>query len=167
MSQHEWFELSPQPPPATNSKAMSFEPIAIIGVGMRAPGGIENFATLWDTLINQKSHHACLATDPRFLHRFNPDDFEEMFSVTPDARTTLHGNILDENPGLDELYFGVSKRDSAAMDAQQKLLLHVAHEALEDAGFTGIADGSAFDPNTLGVFVGSSTDDYAKVILLL
>jgi acyl transferase domain-containing protein len=53
------------------------------------------------------------------------------------------------------------------MDAQQKLLLHVAHEALEDAGFSGVADGSAFDPNTFGVFVGSSTDDYAKVMFLL
>ena len=124
---------------------MSFETIAIIGVGMRAPGGIENLATLWDTVINQKSHHACLATDPRFLRRFNPDDFEEMFSVTPDARTTLHSNLLDETPGLDESYFGVSKRDSAGMDVQQKLLLHVAHEALEDAGFPGIDDGSAFD----------------------
>ena len=146
---------------------MSFEPIAIIGVGMRAPGGIDNFATLWDTIINQKSHHACLATDPRFLRRFDSVDFEEMFSVTPDARTTLHGNLLDETPGLDEAYFGVSKRESAAMDVQQKLLLHVAHEALEDAGFTGAADGSAFDPSTFGVFVGASSDDCIKVTLVL
>jgi acyl transferase domain-containing protein len=111
--------------------------------------------------------NACLATDPRFLRRFNPDDFEEMFSVTPDARATLHGNLLDETPGLDEAYFGVSKRESAGMDVQQKLLLHVAHEALEDAGFTGVADGSAFDPNTFGVYVGSSSDDCIKVILIL
>jgi acyl transferase domain-containing protein len=130
---------------------------------MRAPGGIDSLATLWDTIINQKSHHACMATDPRFLRRFNPEDFEEMFSVTPDARTTLHGNLLDETPGLDEAYFGISKRDSAGMDVQQKLLLHVAHEALEDAGFTGVADGSAFDPATFGVYIGAATDDFAKV----
>jgi acyl transferase domain-containing protein len=86
-----------------------------------------------------------------------------MFSVTTDARTTLHGNLLDDTPGLDEIYFGVSKRDSACMDVQIKLLLHVAHEALENAGFTGVADGSAFDPATFGVFVGAATDDFFKV----
>jgi acyl transferase domain-containing protein len=142
---------------------IAFEPIAIVGVGMRAPGGIDSFASLWDTIVNQKSHHACLATDPRFLRRFNPEDFKAMFSVTPDARTTIHGNLLDETPGLDEAYFGISKRESAGMDVQLKLLLHVAHEALEDAGFNGIADGSSFDPATFGVFVGAATDDFSKV----
>jgi acyl transferase domain-containing protein len=142
---------------------MPFPPIAIVGVGMRAPGGIDSLPSLWDTVIHKKSHHACLATDPRFLRRFNPEDFEAMFSVTTDARTTLHGNLLDDTPGLDEIYFGVSKRDSACMDVQIKLLLHVAHEALENAGFTGVADGSAFDPATFGVFVGAATDDFFKV----
>ena len=142
---------------------MPFEPIAIVGIGMRAPGGINDLASLWDTVINQKSYHSLLATDPRFLRRFNPKDFDAMFSVTADARTTLHGNLLDETPGLDEAYFGVSKRDSAGMDVQMKLLLHVAHEALEDAGFTGQSDGSAFDPATFGVFVGMATDDFSKV----
>ncbi|KAF8888752.1 beta-ketoacyl synthase [Infundibulicybe gibba] len=134
---------------------------------MRAPGGINDIASLWDTLIERKSHHACLSTDPRFLRRFNPKDFDAMFSVTPDARKTLHGNLLDETPGLDESYFGVSKRDSASMDAQQKLLLHVAHEALEDAGFSGVADGSPLDPSSFGVYIGSATDDFFKVALPL
>jgi acyl transferase domain-containing protein len=142
---------------------MPFPPIAIVGVGMRTPGGIDSLPSLWDTVIHKKSHHACLATDPRFLRRFNPEDFEAMFSITPDARTTLHGNLLDDTPGLDEFFFGVSKRDSACMDVQLKLLLHVAHEALENAGFTGVADGSAFDPATFGVFVGAATDDFFKV----
>jgi acyl transferase domain-containing protein len=91
---------------------------------MRAPGGIDSLASLWDTVIHQKSHHAYLATDPRFVRRFNPEDFEAMFSVTPDARTTLHGNLLDEAPGLDEAYFKVNERDSTGIDVQQKLLLH-------------------------------------------
>jgi acyl transferase domain-containing protein len=156
--------LSPPNSPAVDH-VTPFEPIAIVGVGMRASGGIDSLSSLWDTIIGQKSHHACLATDPRFLRRFNPEDFETMFSVTPDARTTLHGNLFDETPGLDEAYFNVSKRDSAGMDVQQKLLLHVAHEALEDAGFTGVADGSAFDPATFGVFIGAATDDFSMVII--
>jgi acyl transferase domain-containing protein len=143
--------------PAVND-VIPFEPIAIVGVRMCAPGGIDSLPSLWDTIINQKSHHACLATD-RFLRRLNPEDFEAMFSVTPDARTTIP----------DEAYFCFKKRDSAGMDVQLKLLLHVAHEALEDAGFTGIADGSAFDPATFGAFVGAASDDpssprYASII---
>jgi len=130
---------------------------------LRAPGNIDSFGTLWDTLIQRKSHHACLATDPRFLHRFDPEDFNTMFSVTPDARTTLHGNLLNETPGLDQAYFEISQRESACMDVQQKLLLHVAHEALEDAGFSGVADGSALDPASFGVYIGSATDDFCKV----
>lgn len=149
--------------PSASNNVQPFDPIAIVGVGMRAPGGIDSLATLWDTVINQKSHNACMATDPRFLRRFNPEDFEEMFTVTPDARTTFHANLFDETPGLDEAYFGISKRDSAGMDVQQKLLLHVAHEALEDAGFTGATNGSTFDPATFGVYIGSATDDFFKV----
>lgn len=146
-----------------------FEPIAIVGAGLRAPGSIDNLESLWDTLQNKKSHNARLSTDPRFLRRFNPDDFRSMFSVTPDAKETLQGNLLDETPGLDEAFFGVTKRESACMDVQIKLLLHVAHEALEDAGYSATeaaGGGSAFDPATFGVYVGSSTDDFFKVCIL-
>ena len=152
---------SPSPEPAHGVAA--FEPIAVVGVGLRAPGGIDGLPALWDTLLQRSSHDACLATDPRFLRRFDPDDFAAMFAVTPDARTTLHGNLLDHTPPLDEAYFGVGKRESACMDVQQKLLLHVAHEALEDAGFSGATDGSTLDPATFGVYVGSATDDFFKV----
>lgn len=149
-----------------NENTATFEPIAIVGVGLRAPGSIDSLESLWDTLVNKKSHNARLSTDPRFLRRFNPDDFRSMFSVTPDAKETLQGNLLDETPGLDEAFFGVSKRESACMDVQIKLLLHVAHEALEDAGYSATeaaGSGSAFDPATFGVYVGSSTDDFFKV----
>ncbi|KAF9012574.1 thiolase-like protein [Cyathus striatus] len=129
---------------------------------MRAPGNINNFTTLWDTLVHRKSHHACLSTDPRFLKRFNEKDFEAVFSATPDSRETLYANLLEETPGLDEEYFGINKRDSACMDVQLKLLLHVSLEALEDAGFSGMKDGSSGDPGTFGVFIGSLSDDFCR-----
>ena len=153
----------------STENTVQFDPIAIVGVGLRAPGGIDSIESLWNTLENKKSHNALLSTDPRFLRRFNPDDFRSMFAVTPDAKETLQGNLLDDTPGLDEAFFGVSKRESACMDVQIKLLLHVAHEALEDAGYSATEaanSGSAFDPATFGVFVGSSTDDFFKVSIL-
>jgi acyl transferase domain-containing protein len=105
------------PPPSKPAGSIPFEPIAIVGVGMRAPGHVDDFSSLWDVLTHRRPH----ATDPLFLRRFNPEDFEAMFSVTPDARKTLHGSLSEETPGLDEQYFGISKRDSACMDMQLKL----------------------------------------------
>ncbi|KAF8584142.1 hypothetical protein K439DRAFT_1633791 [Ramaria rubella] len=138
-----------------------FEPIAVVGVGIHAPGGIDSLSGLWDTILQGKSHHAHVASDPRFLRRFNPDDFETLFSLIP--RENLYANLLDESPGLDEEYFGYTKRQSNCMEAQLKALLHVAHVALEDAGFTGRADGSALDPANVGVYIGAAADQFSKV----
>nr|WJZ49098.1 non-reducing polyketide synthase [Calonarius rufo-olivaceus] len=149
-------------PPNTANKAAEippFEPIAIIGIGIRGPGGIDSLTTLWDTLVEQKSHCFPLAKDPRFHRRFNPEDWKALFAGIPDGENVLHSNLFDETPGLDRSYFSLSEREAAGMDVQQKLLLHVAHEALEDAGYSGVEDGSAFDPSTLGVYVATATDE--------
>ena len=112
--------------------------------------------------MQRKLHDACLAMDPRFLHRFDPNDFALMFAVTPNACMTLHRNLLNDTLPLDELYFGVGKHESACMDVQQKLLLHIAHKAHEDAGFSGATDGSTLDPATFGVYISSATDEFFK-----
>src|SRR5882757_5275620 len=144
-----------------------FEPIAIIGVGLRGPGGIDSLSTLWDTLVERKSHCLPLAKDPRFHRRFNPEDFKALFDRIPDSENLLHANLFDETPGLDRSFFSISKREAEGMDVRQKLLLHVAHEALEDAGYSGVEDGSAFDPATFGVYVATSTDEIIQVIITL
>nr|WJZ49100.1 non-reducing polyketide synthase [Calonarius rufo-olivaceus] len=149
-------------PPNTANKAAEippFEPIAIIGMGVRGPGGINSLNTLWDTLVERKSHCFPLAKDPRFQRRFDPEDFKALFDGIPDSENVLHSNLFDETPGLDRSYFSLSEREAAGMDVQQKLLLHVAHEALEDAGYSGVEDGSAFDPSTFGVYVATATDE--------
>ena len=84
-----------------------------------------------------------------------------MFTVTPDACMTLHGNLLDNTLPLDKLYFGIGKHESACMDVEQKLL-HVAHKDLEDTGFSGTTDSSTLDPVAFGVYVSSATDDFFK-----
>jgi acyl transferase domain-containing protein len=152
-------------PPNTINKAaeIPFEPIAIVGMGIRAPGGIDNLTTLWDTLAERKSHSMPLAKDPRFHRRFNPEDFKALFDGIPDGENVLHANLFDETPGLDRTYFSLSQREAAGMEVQMKLLLHVAHEALEDAGYSGVEDGSAFDPSTFGVYIASATDDSTQV----
>ena len=155
-------------PSKTSNKAAefspsSFEPIAIIGIGIRGPGGIDNLTALWDTLVERKSHCLPLAKDPRFHRRFNPEDFKALFDGIPDGENVLHANLFDETPGLDRTYFSLSEREAAGMDVQMKLLLHVTHEALEDAGYSGVEDGSAFDPSTFGVYVAASTDEFIQV----
>jgi hypothetical protein len=79
---------------------------------------------------------------------FNPEDFKALLEGIPDEENVLHANLFDETPGIDRTYFSLSEREAAGMDVQMKLLLHVAHEALEGAGYSGVEDGSAFDPST-------------------
>ena len=148
---------------SNTAEPIPFEPIAIVGLGLRGPGGIDTLTKLWDTLVERKSHCAPLASDPRFHRRFNPDDFKALFDGIPNGENVIHANLLDETPGIDRTHFGISERAAAGMDVQMKLLLHVAHEALEDAGFSGVEDGSAFDPSTFGVYVATATDEIIQV----
>ena len=153
---------TPSLSPKRSDSATAFEPIAVVGIGLHAPSGTDGLLALWDTLVQHKLHDACLTTNPHFLRQFDPDEFAAMFAVTPDTCTTLHGNLLDDMPPLDEPYFDAGKRESACMDLQQKLLLHVTHEALEDTGFSGATDDSTLDPTTFGIYVGSATDNFFK-----
>ena len=152
---------APSPSPKHPDSATAFKPIVVISVSLCAPGGTDGLHALWDTLVQHKSHDACLAMDLRFLCRFDPDDFAVMFAVTPDTCTTLHGNLLDDTLPLDEPYFGIGKCESVCMDVQQKLL-HIAHKALKDAGFSSATDCSTLDPATSGIYVGSATDKFFK-----
>ena len=60
---------------------------------------------------------------------------------------------------FDNAFFGVSPREARNMDPQQRVLLHVAYHALEDAGYVPGAT-SSFDPANVAVYVGAATNDY-------
>jgi len=76
--------------------------------------------------------------DPRFLRRFDPEDFDAMFSSLLTARTSLHGNLLT-NAGAGRGYFGIIAAKAPVWMYSRNCYCTWPHEALEDAGFSGVS----------------------------
>ncbi|MDC3954536.1 type I polyketide synthase [Polyangium jinanense] len=124
------------------------EPLAIIGLGCRLPGGVRGPSTLWQML--RAGIDAVTEVPPE---RWAPT------TTTPEAAARWAG-LLDHVDQFDAPFFGIGRNEAADMDPQQRLLLEVTWEALEDA---------AIPPDRLlgsktGVFVGTSTHDYADLL---
>jgi acyl transferase domain-containing protein/thioesterase domain-containing protein/aryl carrier-like protein len=129
------------------------EPIAIVGLGCRFPGadGPEAF---WTLLVEGRDAVADVPAD-----RWDNDAY---YDPTPGAKGKMYtrkGGFLERVDLFDAGFFGVSPREAARMDPQQRLVLEVAWEALEDAN---IAPDSLSGSQT-GVFVGISASDYARM----
>src|SRR5262245_34934984 len=132
-----------------NARAAPREPIAIIGMGCRFPGGVRSPEAFWRLLASGTD---AITEVPRARW-----DVEALYDPDPDVpgkMYTRHGGFLDDVEGFDAQFFGVSPLDAANMDPQQRLLLEVAWEAFEDAGV--VPDRT---PRT-GVYVGEFLDDY-------
>ncbi len=127
------------------------EPIAVVGIGCRLPGGVDTPEAFWDRLSDGFN---AVTTTP--ANREDPT----LDVATGDElvrRRASFGAFLNEITGFDAGFFGISPREALALDPQQRLLLEVSWEALEHA---------AIDPRSLvgsptGVFVGISNADYA------
>jgi acyl transferase domain-containing protein/NADPH:quinone reductase-like Zn-dependent oxidoreductase/acyl carrier protein len=130
------------------------EPIAIVGIGCRLPGGVRNPDDLWALLSNGVDAVREIPED-RWLASamYHPDP------ARPGRMTTRHGGFLDHIDRFDAQFFEISPREAAPADPQQRLLLEVAYEATEDAGIP-IA---ALVGKRAGVYVGISSYDYAVV----
>ncbi|WP_069811170.1 type I polyketide synthase [Streptomyces sp. TP-A0874] len=130
------------------------EPIAVIGVGCRLPGGAEGPDGYWRLLAEGRD--AVVDVPPgRWEHdRFLGDDPEVPGTIRARGAGFLTGWEPDR---FDASFFGISPREAAAMDPQQRLLLEVAWEALEHAGLRATdLRGSA-----TGVFTGVTLHEYA------
>ncbi len=121
------------------------DPIAILGFGLRLPGGVEDLDSL----------HRLLDRGGDAISGLVPARFsaQQMASAPPGAR---RAGILEDVRHFDPGFFGISPREAIRMDPQQRLLLEVSWEALERAG---IAPDSLSGSRT-GVFLGLSTDDF-------
>ncbi len=128
------------------------EPIAIIGMGCRFPGGANDPETYWDILNEGKD---VITEVP--AERWNIDDFYDPDPNAPGKMYVRKSGFVDNVDKFEPQFFGISPREVASMDPQQRLLLEVTWEALERAG---IVPASLAGSQT-AVFIGMSTNDYS------
>ncbi|MGO1117063.1 SDR family NAD(P)-dependent oxidoreductase [Rhodovibrionaceae bacterium A322] len=136
-------------------KAVAEQPLAIIGMGCRFPGGSDSLQAFWQSLLTGRESVREVPKD-----RWDLDLWYDPDPATPERIACRRGGFLDQVDGFDADFFGLSAREALSMDPQQRLLLEVAWSALENAG---IPPGS-LKGKKVGVFVGISTNDYADLL---
>jgi acyl transferase domain-containing protein/acyl carrier protein len=128
------------------------EPIAIIGMGCRFPGGANTPDMFWQLLQNGVD-----AIQEVPSQRWDMNAYHGSNSETASKVSTLQGGFLDvEVDGFDADFFGLAPREIVNMDPQQRLILEVAWEALENAGQAP----DKLAGSQTGVFIGINTSDY-------
>ncbi|MDY6988818.1 MAG: type I polyketide synthase [Thermodesulfobacteriota bacterium] len=130
------------------------EPIAIVGMGCRFPGGADNPESFWQLLRNGVD--AITEVPPL---RWDMDAYYDPDPDAPGMMHTRYGGFLNEVDTFDAAFFGIAPREAVSLDPQQRLLLEVSWEALEHAG----QSPDQVAGTLTGVFVGISTFDYAAV----
>lgn len=128
-------------------RQVSTSDIAIIGTACRFPGA-DNVEDLWDMLCAGKSMCETLPTS-----RFTPQDSRRLRQ----RDTHYWGNFIKNPDVFDHRFFNISSREAASTDPQQRLVLQVAYEAMESAGYF---DESARKASSIGCYLGVGSVDY-------
>src|SRR5262245_26211588 len=128
------------------------EPIAIIGIGCRFPGGVNDPAAFWSLLERGADAVTEVPAD-----RWEPRAFYDPDPSRPGKTYSRWGGFVAGIDRFDPRSFGISPREAARMDPQHRLLLEVAWEALEDAGLPL----ARLSGSKTAVYAGISSFDYA------
>ncbi len=128
--------------------------IAIIGIGCRFPGGINDTESFWKLLVEEREAVSDVPAD-----RWNSDRFYDPESGIAGKSIAKRGGFLDSIDEFDPQFFGISPREAPYIDPQQRLLLETAWEAIEDAGVVLDLDQGT----NIGVFMGVSHTDYQNI----